>query len=204
MNKELFLKTIRDRLSDLPQEDIEERLMFYEEMIDDRIEEGMSEEEAVEAVGPVDDIVKQVMSEIPLSKFVANRVKPKRKLKTWEIVLLVLGSPVWVPLLISAVAVLFSIYITIWSVVISVYAVNLSFAVAAVASIPTAIYYFALGNISGGFLMIGAFFVLAGLTILMYFASVLITKGMLKLTKGIAIWVKSLFVNKEEPKNENA
>ena len=37
MNKELFLKTIRDRLSDLPQEDIEERLMFYEEMIDDLI-----------------------------------------------------------------------------------------------------------------------------------------------------------------------
>ena len=44
MNKQEFLAGLRKGLSGLPQEDIEERLLFYSEMIDDRIEEGMEEE----------------------------------------------------------------------------------------------------------------------------------------------------------------
>ncbi len=43
MNKQAFLTQLRKGLSGLPQEDIEERLAFYSEMIDDRIEEGLSE-----------------------------------------------------------------------------------------------------------------------------------------------------------------
>lgn len=47
MNKQEFLVKLRKGLSGLPKEDIEERLTFYSEMIDDRMEEGLSEEEAV-------------------------------------------------------------------------------------------------------------------------------------------------------------
>ena len=46
MNKDLFMNELMARLSGLPQADIEERLAFYSEMIDDRIEDGMTEEEA--------------------------------------------------------------------------------------------------------------------------------------------------------------
>ena len=48
MNKVEFLEQLRRGLNGLPQEEIEERVTFYSEMIDDRIEEGFSEEEAVE------------------------------------------------------------------------------------------------------------------------------------------------------------
>ena len=51
MNKSEFLGALRKGLHGLPQDDIEERLAFYGEMIDDRTEEGLSEEEAVSAVG---------------------------------------------------------------------------------------------------------------------------------------------------------
>ena len=67
-------------------------------MIDDRMEDGISEEEAVEGIGTVDQIYEQIMSDMPLVKLVKEKVKPKRKLKAWEIVLLTLGSPVWIPL----------------------------------------------------------------------------------------------------------
>ena len=50
MNKEEFLSELRTKLSGLPQEDIEERISFYSEMIDDRMEDGISEEEAVEGM----------------------------------------------------------------------------------------------------------------------------------------------------------
>ena len=52
MNKQEFLSRLRKQLKGL--EDKEERITFYSEMIDDRMEEGLSEEEAVAAVGSLD------------------------------------------------------------------------------------------------------------------------------------------------------
>ncbi len=205
MNKQEFLDSLKEKLSGLPQDEIDERISFYSEMIDDRMEDGVSEEEAVEGIGSVDAIVEQTMSEIPLTKLVKEKVKPNRSLKAWEIVLLVLGSPVWVPLLIAAIAVLFSIYIVFWSIVISVYAVNISFAASVVASVPLAVHQFIRGSAPGGLFMIGAGIMMAGLSILMFFACVGITKSMVVATKKIALWVKSLFVKKEaKVENENA
>ena len=95
MNKEKFLDELRNRLSGLPQEDIEERIAFYEEMIDDRMEDGVSEEEAVSRIGSVENIARQIMSEIPLTKLVQEKVKPKRNLRAWEIVLLSVPAIFW-------------------------------------------------------------------------------------------------------------
>ena len=46
MSKQEFLEQLRRGRSGLPREDIEERLTFYSEMLEDRMEEGLSEEEA--------------------------------------------------------------------------------------------------------------------------------------------------------------
>ena len=53
MNKQEFLTQMQKALSWLPQEDIEERIAFYSEIIDDHIEEGMSEELAIAEIGSV-------------------------------------------------------------------------------------------------------------------------------------------------------
>lgn len=42
MLKEEFLAQLRGGLAGLPQEDLEERLAFYSELLDDRMEEGLS------------------------------------------------------------------------------------------------------------------------------------------------------------------
>lgn len=198
MNKEMFLTILRERLSSFPQDDINERMAFYEEMIDDRIEEGMTEEEAVASVGTVDEIVSQITSEIPLTRLVIEKVKPDRSLKAWEIVLLILGFPVWFPILVTVLAVLLSVYIVIWSLVLVVYAVTVSFAVGAIVSIPTCVLTALSGKPAVGLLIIGAGVVLAGLAILMFYVSAAVTKGMLVVTKKFALWVKSLFVGKED------
>ena len=197
MSKEAFLAALRERLSGFPRDDIEERILFYEEMIDERIEDGMPEEEAVAAVGSPDEISRQIMSEIPLSKLVMNKVKPKRGLRAWEIILLVLGFPLWFPLLIAFFAILLSLYIVVWSGVICVYAVNFSFAAGAVASIPCAAQYFLSNNWAGALFMIGAGIALAGITLLTFVLSAAFTKGMLKLTGRFFGRVKSLFAGKE-------
>ena len=73
MTKLKFLLTLKDSLSGLPKDELEERLHFYSEIIDDRMEEGCSDEEAVLAIGSVDEIVMQVAGDIPLKKIAKDR-----------------------------------------------------------------------------------------------------------------------------------
>ena len=68
MNKQEFLSRLKNGLSALSEKELEERLTFYGEMIDDRIEEGLTEEDAVAAVGSVDEIIAQILSEISPEK----------------------------------------------------------------------------------------------------------------------------------------
>lgn len=77
MIKKEFLSQLRTGLAGLPQRDIEERLSFYSEMIDDRMEEGLPEEEAVAAVGNVQDIVSQIIGTFPLRSWRRRGSKPK-------------------------------------------------------------------------------------------------------------------------------
>lgn len=198
MNKQDFLAELRKGLSGLPQDDIEERLTFYSEMLDDRIEEGLSEEEAVSAIGAVDEIVRQAVADIPLAKIAKERIKPKRRLKAWEIVLLALGSPIWISLGIAAVAVIFVIYISIWAVIISLWAVFGAFAVCAVGSVPGCVIFSAGGSGMSGLALLGAGIVCAGLSIFMFFGCRKATEGIMILTKKFAIWIKNCFIRKED------
>ena len=114
MDKQTFLAQLRKGMSGLPQEDVEERLTFYSEMIDDRMEEGCTEAEAVAEIGPVEEVLAQIVADIPLTKLVKEKMKPKHTLKAWEIVLLVLGSPLWLSLLVSAAAIVVSFYVVVF------------------------------------------------------------------------------------------
>ena len=81
MDKKEFLSELEKRLQGLPKADIEERLEFYSESIDDRVEEGKTEEEAINDMGGIDSVVNQIADETPIVNLVKERVKPKRKVE---------------------------------------------------------------------------------------------------------------------------
>jgi len=181
-----FLLSLHDRLSHLPQDEVEERLSFYSEMIEDRMEDGLLEEEAVAAVGTVEEIAAQIEAELSPTRPVTVITEPKRGLKAWEIVLLVLGAPIWLSLLIAAVAVVFSLYVVLWSVIISLWAVFVSLAACALAGV-LAGGGFALGGYGAqGAALVGAGFVCAGLAVLFFFGIEAATKGTVLLTQKLA------------------
>ena len=124
MRKEEFLSTLRSQLAGLPKEDIEEQIEFYSEAIDDRIEEGQSEEEAVRAVGGVDQAVTQIAENTPLSKLVKEKVVPKRKISAFEVILIILGFPLWFPLLVTAFVLFLVFYLLVWVLVLVVYSIE--------------------------------------------------------------------------------
>ena len=198
MIKQEFLAQLRKKMSGLPQDDIEGRLTFYSEMIDDRIEEGFSEEEAVAAVGTVDEIVAQVVADIPFAKIAKKRIKPKRRLKTWEIVLLVLGSPIWLSLGIAAFCIIFSLCVSLWAVIISLCAVFASLAVCFIDGVVSGIVFAVSGNGLSGIAMVGVGIICAGLSIFMFYGCKAAIKGIFILTKKTALWIKKCFIKKEE------
>ncbi len=197
MNKQDFLLELRKKLNGIPQDELEERLNFYEEMIDDRIEEGLSEEEAILELGTLDSITKQVMSEIPLIKLVKQKINPGRALCAWEIILLILGSPIWIPLLVAFIAVALSIYVVLWCVIIMIWAVDGTILGTSIGCSISSIVIMLSGNIPFGLAMLGVGIVSVGLSILGFFGSKYATKAIIILTKKIFIWMKSQFIKKE-------
>lgn len=198
MRKQEFLAELEARLFGLPQDDIRERLIFYSEMIDDQMEEGLSEEEAVSEIGSVDEIVSQILAEVPFTAIVKEKVKPKRALKAWEIVLLALGSPIWLSLLIAAFAVMLSVYAAAWSFIVSLWAIEVSSAACSFAGIFAAFAFWIRGDVTVGIAMLGAGVFFAGLSILLFFGCKQVTGCFLHLTKKMALGIKSMFVGKED------
>ncbi len=198
MTKVEFICILNEKLSGLPQDEIEERLSFYGEMIDDRMDEGFSEEDAVRDVGNVDDIAAQIIEDVPFLKIVKNNIKrKKRKLGAGEIILLVLGAPLWLSLLIAALAVLIALYAVLWSIIVSLWSVFAALAGCALGGVLSVIPLAFVGNAPTLVAMIGAALVCAGLSIFTFFGCKLATKGLLILTKKMAIGIKNLFIRKE-------
>ena len=198
MNKQEFLSELRKGLTGLPPEDIEERSLFYSEMIDDITEEGKTEEEAVESIGPVSDIVSQTVSDVPLSKIVKERIKPKRTIRAWEIILLILGFPIWFPVAVACFVLLFAFYLVLWILVLVLWILDLSFWLASIACIVLCIIYYVKGYIAAGIALTGASLFLAGISILLLFGCIKATKGTALLCKNIGKGIKSLFLRKEK------
>lgn len=199
MEKREYLDTLRKNLNGMPERDIEHAVSYYAEMIDDRIEDGMSEREAVADIASPEEAAADTLRAIPLHKLLMAKVKPKRALRVWEIVLLVLGSPIWVSLLISVAAAVFSIYAVLWSVIVVLFAVELSLAALGLAAIVLCFGYFASpyhDGIAEGLAILGMGLVSAGLVIPMHLLSLKAAKGVAFLGKRILLLIKRIFIGK--------
>ena len=197
MNKETFLAELRNALRGFPEEDIEERVAFYSEMIDDRMEEGLTEEEAIAQTGAIQNIVSQTIADTPLHKLVKENARTRKPMSTGEIVLLVVGSPLWLALGIAFLAVMLALYIILWALVVVLWAVEVSFIASALACVASAVYLFTQGESIYALMALGAGLFLAGLSIFLFFGCVAASKGIVKLTGKIAVGIKSLFIRKE-------
>ena len=196
MDKYDFLLALEARLAGLPEADRQASLDFYSEMLDDLVEGGMTETEAVASLGSPDAIAEEILLEMPLPKLVKAKMK-KRRLSGLEITLLAVGFPIWLPISIALLAVMFAIYISLWAVVLSLYAADLAFAVSAPAGILAAVVLFASGKPAAALLFLGAGLALAGLSILWFLLCNLTAKGMWQLGRLTLRGIKACFIRKK-------
>ena len=196
MDKYDFLLALEKRLEGLPEADRQASLDFYAEMLDDLVEGGMTEAEAVATLGSVDTIAEEILMDTPLPKLVKAKMK-KRRLSGLEITLLAVGFPIWLPILVSLLSVIFAIYVSLWAAVISLYAANVAMAACAPTGILAAVVLFASGKPTAALLFLGAGLALAGLSILWFLLCNLTAKGMWKLGRLTLRGIKACFIRKK-------
>ncbi len=198
MRKQEFLSKLKLALAGLPKDEVDERLSFYSEMIDDRMEEGFSEEAAVAGVGSMGSIVSQAVSEVPIGKLVKERIKPKKSTSGGKTVLLILGFPLWFSLLIIFFAIIFSLYLALFSLCIAFWGVEVGFCGAAIGGVVIAAAYGFQGFLTQGFAMLSIGSISAGAAIVWIVACKVASKGIMKLGGKLGVAIKRLFIKKEK------
>ena len=194
MTKQEFLSSLRAKLQGLPQEDIDERVSFYDEMISDRMDEGEKEEDIIQEIGNVDDVVRTIAADIPLSKIVKHKMKPKRPIPAWVIVLIALGFPLWLPLVITALVLLVVFWSLVWVMVIVSYSVEGALVTSAISGFVCFFAYLFNGEIN--MVALGSSILSAGAAILMVLGCIYATIGSIKLSKRIVTGIKMIFIKK--------
>ena len=183
MTRAEYLARLRECLALMPAEEREAQLAYYEELFDDMLEDGMSEAEVCERLGAPEDVAAELLAEIPMTTLVKSRVKAGGKPSALTIALLVLGAPLWLPLLIAFFAVLLSLLISLWAVGVSLGvvlpAVGLSLAAVGVGAL---LRLFSLPLL----MALGSFLSGLGLLILGALLMGLIIRGLAKLCR--AVW----------------
>lgn len=198
MNKNEFLAALRAGLDGLPQGDIDNYGEYYAEMIDDRVEDGLTEQEAVADIGELDAILQQILGDASLTQLVRVRAKRARALTAWEIILLILGSPIWLPLGITAIAVAIMLYIVAWVLIVSLYAVDLSLAAVWLCLWVNIFICIAAANSGAAVFSFGIGLACAGLAVLSFFGFNQITKSLVALSKKLMHKIKVSFILKSD------
>ncbi|MEG0017015.1 MAG: DUF1700 domain-containing protein [Gordonibacter sp.] len=194
MNKIEFLTELRRALGKLPSYEVEQSLTFYAEMIDDRMEDGMGELEAVAALGPIPGIAAQIIAETPaIPKAIA---KANTGSRTLNIVLLAVFSPVWVPLALALTLAALAVYVSIWVVIALLWVTVICLMLFLPLSIVGLVYFAATGFPLSGVWMLGCGLAVAGIGLFAWLGMTVVSKSLVQLTHSFARWIKGLFVRK--------
>ena len=199
MSRDAFIGELRHRMAGLPQHTVERTVEYYGELIADSMEDGLTEEEAVARLGSLEEIVASVVKDTPLAQIVQTRVQEGKKkgISGWVILLLVLGAPVWLPVLIAVLAVLFALFIALWAVVIALWAVVAAVILTGLVAMVAGVVELCRLHLPQGLVLLGGGLVCLGLCALLFLLMKLITVGTVKLCRWLWVGIKSLFVGKK-------
>lgn len=190
MKKEAFLRALDKRLEGMTAEERARALEFCAESIDDRVEDGMAEEDAVTALGDVEDVARGLLADRPLGAVVRERVRHESN--AGRVVLLICASP----LLVTFFAVGLSVYAALWAAMIAIYAAVASLLIAGAAGALGGVALMFLQGAAPGLCICGAGLVSFALGLLLIDPVKAAGRGLWKLTKAFGRGCKRLIVGK--------
>jgi len=184
MTKEEFLRTLKSELEKQSISNIESMIEYYDEMICDRMEDGMSEEDAVDSMDSIPEIVHEAVLDKSVPALVREKVKKSREAAErnghgwlW-ITLAIIGFPIWLPLLITAFALALTFFIVFWVLVATLFIIILALAVSAIACfVSTPLVFFGHISFASALVSLGGAFFLGGIVALIWKPAVSFVKN---------------------------
>ena len=185
MTRDEFLDRLGELLACLPADQVEETRQFYAEAIADRMEDGMSEQEAVAAIGAPGAVAEAVLDDLPAVPRAIAKTRRRSTVLLW--VLTVVGSPVWVPLLLAFVAVALIVYVCIWVLALCVWIVAAALGDAGAVELVFAAGGLAIGHIPYVLASVGVGLGLIGAALLVGAGAWAVSKQIARLS---ALWAR--------------
>lgn len=143
MKRDDFFTLLSEKISPLPAEERNKLYEYYNEIILDKKDAGIDEDTIIASFGDIDEIAARVLSEYPELKAGQQPVHhqqpvmppnppstPKQRSAAVNVLImigLILGSPVWLSLILAAAVVLLSVIITIAALVIAFWIMDAAF-----------------------------------------------------------------------------
>lgn len=187
MNRVDFIKALAAELSEkVRPSEIHQLINYYDEMIEDLMEEGYTEEEAVARLGSPKELIQAVTETEEVVVEIPRRFHP------FLLLILVLGFPLWGSLLLSAALLILSFLIIIWCVPFTTGMIGVTTFIGGIASVvlsPVLMadgFYLFLSQLGMGIFLFG-------LGLLCLIATYSMSRPFSRLTHSLVVWPK-LFV----------
>lgn len=209
MRKDEFLSRLRSCLSTLPNAERENILEFYAEQIDERIDDGMNEKEAVASLEAPEEIAanvliafNQTIEDTAVSADTSHNRSWKDFFKSYKLlvlIILIITAFIWVPLLGGLALAAGSLWIAALAILGSFILVTFAGFLISVGFCASGI---ALMGVPGGvgISQLGMGIFALGLTILLILLSFYLIKYFLIANKHLIIFCKNLFIKKPAKK----
>jgi len=183
MLKPEFINTLSSHLHYLPPLERDRAIEYYCELISDKVENGMAEEDVIAEFGNISQLANTILEE--------NNFSPPKKKSKWEeykvliIILLVLGSPVLFGLAMGALGILIGLIATVFSLGIALISMCFAFGVSGIVALITS-FMLLPTNPSAGIFQMGTGLILIGSSVLLTIGCVYLVKLLIKLIKYIS------------------
>lgn len=189
MNKKQFLAALKRKLRKMSREEIERTLSYYEEIIADKIDGGMTERNAVASLGDLDTIAATIRGEEAVKD---AKVRTHASLAPWVILLLVLGFPLWIGLAGGALGIFIGFLAVMFALFVSFVAIMAALLAGGVVELAKAVFLIGTGGWQT-LISLGAGILLVGVGILLTLAVKPVAQGLWKVVKLPFVGLKRIF-----------
>ena len=146
----------------------------------------------------MDEIVRNKIYEIPLTKLIRAKTKVKRRLATWEIISIILGTLIGVPIIIGLLSGVFAVYVSLWSVAAVFYLMPIVLILSSAASLIAFFPLIFTVDALNALFVLGGGLISLGLVLPFYFVAKYTAKFMLLITKETLFLVKKILFGKDK------
>ena len=178
----------------MPASEVADALEYYAEAIDDRIEQGLSERQALEEIGGPAQACDAVAETVPVAKRAVAAATATRERKALIGVLLLVSAVFWVPLAFGLLGAAAGVYATIWAAVLVVWTGVGSLLACGLGAVPLACYSASCGALAEGLLSGGALLALGALGVMLVPLGIIASVLLFKASVLFVRWVAHFFL----------